>query len=190
MAANTHVFNVQLATDLGSVNDAIILQHFFYWHQNNQNKPDRIKGDHPYPWTFSTIEDMLNIFPYMKKSAIGNSIIRLIDAGLIIKGNWNKLAFDKTAWYALTEKGLIMMHGGVSRNEKSGSRNEKSGSRNENSSSRNENTIPDSNPDSNPDSKNNNNWFKDLKAGTILDDSFRRPTDMSDDEFKVLQLDI
>lgn len=144
MKANTHAFNVELATKLGDVNEALILQHFYFWHQNNQNKITAIKDDHPYPWTYNTIEQFCNIFPYMKKTKLGGAIQRLVNKELLITGNYNTLKFDKTKWYSLTEKGLILF-------ESSASSFKKSGSSFKNSDDSNKNTIPDSNTDSNTD---------------------------------------
>jgi hypothetical protein len=164
MKANTHAFNVELATELGDVNEALILQHFYFWHQNNKNKIETIKEGHPYPWTYNTIEKFCEIFPYMKKGGLGGAIERLLKKELLISGNYNTLKFDKTKWYSLTEKGLILFESSVSSfkkssssNENSGSSNENSGSSNENSGSSNENTIPDSNTDSNTDNNTNSN---------------------------------
>lgn len=144
MKANTHAFNVELATKLGDVNEALILQHFYFWHQNNQNKITAIKGEHPYPWTYNTIEEFCNIFPYMKKTKLGGAIQRLTSKELLITGNYNTLKFDKTKWYSLTEKGLILF-------ESSASSFKNSDSSFNNSGASNKNTIPNSNTDSNTD---------------------------------------
>lgn len=168
MKANTHAFNVELATELGDVNEALILQHFYFWHQNNRNKIDTIKEGHPYPWTYNTIEEFCKIFPYMKKTKLGGAIERLLNKELLISGNYNTLKFDKTKWYSLTEKGLILFESSVSSFKKSSSSNEKSSSLNENSGSSNENTIPDSNTDSNTDSNKNNKKSDDERMVDIL----------------------
>jgi hypothetical protein len=34
----------------------------------------------------------------------------LIDDGLVITGNYNKVAYDRTLWYALTQKGKCILH--------------------------------------------------------------------------------
>ena len=145
MKANTQAFNVELATKLGDVNEVLILQHFYWWHQSNNKKKDRHKGDHPYPWTYNTIEQFCEIFPYMKKTKLGGAIDRLFKKDLLIKGNFNKMKFDKTCWYSLTEKGLFLFEECVSSFKKSEDQNEKS-------EDQNENAIPNSNTDSNTDS--------------------------------------
>ena len=152
MKANTHAFNVELATELGDVNQALMLQHFYFWYQNNKGKDDRLKGDHLYPWSFNKIEDFCGIFPYMSKGKINGAISKLVEKHYVITGNYNKLKFDKTKWYSLTEKGLILFDYGVSHNENSSSKNENPDSKNDNSGSKNENAIPYSNPNNNPNS--------------------------------------
>lgn len=150
MKANTHAFNVELATQLGDVNEALILQHFYWWHQNNSNKKDRLREDHPHPWTYNTIDQFCKIFPYMKKSKLSGAITRLVSKELLITGIFNKMKFDKTKWYSLTQKGLFLFEESVSHFEKSEDPNEKP-------EDPNENAIPNSNTDSNTDSNKNIN---------------------------------
>jgi hypothetical protein len=88
----------------------------------------------------------------MSKGKINGAISKLVEKQYVITGNYNKLKFDKTKWYSLTEKGLILFDYGVSHNEKSSSKNENPDSKNDNSGSKNENAIPYSNPNSNPNS--------------------------------------
>jgi hypothetical protein len=100
--ANTHAFNVQLAVSIG-LHEALILQHFWYWHQNNKLDISRYKAEHRYPWSYNTLKSISEIFPYMGISQIRLAIEKLTKAGWIISGNFNQLPFDKTKWYAITE---------------------------------------------------------------------------------------
>lgn len=188
--ANAHTFSVEVATKLGSAHDAIILQHFWFWHQNNHGKDHAMKGDHPHPWTYNTVAKIAEIFPYMTEREVRLSIQRLVEADYLITGNFNKMRFDKTLWYSVTDKTVQIYTPGELQNVKSGLQNVNSARHNVNSAEQNVNTIPDSKTDSNPDTRTNNKRFKDLKAGAILDDSFKRPSDMSTDELMVLSLDI
>jgi len=168
MKVNAHNFNVKLATLIG-LNEAIILQHFWYWHENNSGKAERLKGEHPFPWSHNTIESIEKIFPYLKGGAIRGAIDRLVKGGWIVTGNFNKLSFDKTKWYSITEKTHRLFECSFEVEssdcsiDKSGCSNDKSDCSIDNSSCSNENTIPYSNPDSNQlyDNKQNNNSLED-----------------------------
>lgn len=188
--ANAHTFSVEVAKTLGSAHDAIILQHFWWWHQNNQGKDHAMKANHPHPWTYNTVSKIAEIFPYMTEREVRLSIQRLVEREYLITGNFNKMKFDKTLWYSVTDKTVHIYTPSELQNVKSGEQNVKSTRQNVNSAEQNVNTIPDSNTDSKPDNRTNNKRFKDLKAGSLLDDSFGRRIDITDDEFKVLQIEI
>ena len=168
MAANAHTFNVKLATELG-LNQAIILQHFWFWFENNKSTEDRYKvKDHQYPWSYNTITSIESIFPYLKRRAIEGSIQKLEEDGYIITGNFNKYKFDKTKWYSITDKtySLFSVSSDV-RNVHPNVRNIQPEVRNVQPTVRNVHTIPDSNPYSNSNNnETNNNRLKDLKTGS------------------------
>ena len=113
--SNVHAFSVSLATRVG-LNESILLQHFWFWHQNNQGKPDRCFDGHV--WSFnpisrtskksSKITPLVEIFPYLSKKKIEGAIARLIDMELLVSGNYNEHSFDRTKWYALTFKGVSL----------------------------------------------------------------------------------
>jgi hypothetical protein len=147
MAANAHTFNVQLAKDIG-LNKAILLQHLYYWHQINHKKKNNVIDGNV--WTYNTIEEFHEIFPYLTPRKISYAFTSLHEDGFIKVGNYNKAAFDKTKWYSLTEKALQLFVNSNLQNVKSGEQNVKSGEQNVNA-------IPDSNTDNKPD---NNKKYK------------------------------
>jgi hypothetical protein len=166
MAANAHTFNVKLATELG-LNQAIILQHFWFWFENNKSTEDRYKvKDHQYPWSYNTITSIESIFPYLKRRAIEGAIQKLQEDGYIIIGNFNKYKFDKTKWYSITDKtySLFSVSSDV-RNVQPDVRNIQPDVRKIQPTVQSVPTIPYSNPYSNPyNNETNNNRLKDLKA--------------------------
>lgn len=101
---NTHSFSVSLAEKIG-LKESILLQHLFFWHQKNKANDHNIFDGKV--WTYNSIKAFQEIFPYMSKNEIVNSLKRMVDSGLIIEGNYNRVAFDKTKWYSLTDKCLI-----------------------------------------------------------------------------------
>jgi len=104
----SHHFNVKLATLIG-LNEAILLNHFWYWNERNEDLENRLKDpNHPYPWTYNSGESMHRIFPYLSIREIRTAIKNLVDNGWLITGNFNKAAFDKTKWYSITEKTKVL----------------------------------------------------------------------------------
>ncbi len=104
-----HVFDTDVAERYG-VNAAIILQNIAYWiKQNEANKTNFHDGNY---WTFNSNRAYRELFPYMSKRQIETAFKKLIDDGVLITGNYNKMAYDRTLWYALTQKGKCISHFG------------------------------------------------------------------------------
>ena len=100
---NSHSFSVELAIELG-VEKAIILQHLWFWHQKNKaNEQNYHDGAY---WTYNTAKAFNEIFPYIKEKKIYSILKSLEEDGFIKTGNYNKVKFDRTKWYALTEIGI------------------------------------------------------------------------------------
>ena len=97
-----HVFDTDVAKKYG-VNAAIILQNIAYWiMQNEANETNFYDGRY---WTFNSKRAYGELFPYMSAKQIRTAIEKLVEDGVLVTGNYNKLAYDRTAWYSLTEKG-------------------------------------------------------------------------------------
>lgn len=147
MSVNTHAFNVELAKRLG-LNDALILQHLYFWYEKNMlNDRNIIDGK---IWTYNSIKAFCGIFPYLTKNQIIGALKRLLEKGIIEEGNFNKISFDKTKWYSITEIGLIDFL-----------KVEMELPKIRNQNSENQKPIPDSNTNSNTDS-NILSWKKDF----------------------------
>lgn len=112
-----HVFDTDVAQKYG-VNAAIILQNIGYWiKQNEANQTNFFDGRY---WTFNSKRAYGELFPYMSKRQIETAFQKLIEDGVIVTGNYNKLAYDRTLWYALTQKGKSILHFGEMENPKAG----------------------------------------------------------------------
>lgn len=108
-----HSFDVAVA-DVVGVNAAVLFQTIAFWCQhceaNGKNFHDGLY------WTYSSNKAFREIFTYMTASQIDTALRKLIDANLVVKGNYNKSAYDRTMWYAVTEKGKSIL--GKSKMEK------------------------------------------------------------------------
>lgn len=102
-----HIFDTDIAVKYG-VNAAILLQNLGYWiKQNEANQTNYYDG---FYWTYNSRRAYRLLFPYMSERQINTAFQKLIDDGLVITGNYNKIAYDRTLWYALTQKGKSILH--------------------------------------------------------------------------------
>lgn len=98
-----HIFDVELAEEIG-VNAAIILENLSFWCKKNKaNDKHEYEGS---TWTYNSVKAFGKLFPYLTRSSINNALKTLEDLGYIITGNFNKIAYDRTKWYSVTEKGM------------------------------------------------------------------------------------
>lgn len=58
-------------------------------------------------WTRQSIDELRKTFPYLTANQIRTAIDRLENCGYIVKGNYNRNRHDQTAWYAISDAGLL-----------------------------------------------------------------------------------
>ena len=98
-----HSFDVDVAKEYG-VTCAVILRHLYFWIEKNRANEKHCYDDHY--WTYGSVKAFCELFPYFSKNTIIRSLQKLVDAGIIIEGNYNKSPYDRTKWYALTILGV------------------------------------------------------------------------------------
>lgn len=96
------VFDVEVATKYGT-NVSILLGNINYWIQKNKENGKHFH-DGRY-WTYNTVAAFHSLMPFMSENVINTALAKAEAKGLLVTGNYNKLPFDRTKWYALTEKG-------------------------------------------------------------------------------------
>ena len=101
-----HSFDVDIAKRFG-IQPAIIFRNLFYWIEKNRANNKHFYDGHY--WTYNSKKAFSELFPYMTERQIDYAIKKLIDAGLVITGNYNKVAYDRTLWYAITKKGYSIL---------------------------------------------------------------------------------
>ena len=102
-----HSFNVEVATKYGML-EAVLLENINFWvAKNKANEKNFYDG---FYWTYNSITALSKLFPYASRATIFRALHNLEDAGLILAGNYNKDASDKTKWYTLTKKGELLLH--------------------------------------------------------------------------------
>lgn len=103
MSINSHSFNVELAKMLGLA-EAIVLQHFYFWHQRARNLPDMHREGRV--WFFRSVAEMREVFPYLSDGNVRTAIQHLIDRGLVTKGDFSEKSMYKATWYSLNDSAI------------------------------------------------------------------------------------
>lgn len=97
-----HFFDISIAEEYG-VNCAIIFQNLGFWIDKNEAN-ERHFYDGRY-WTYNSVKAFEKLFPYFSPKQISSILKKLEENDLIMSGNYNKSAYDRTKWYAFTDKG-------------------------------------------------------------------------------------
>ena len=150
-----HYFDINIAMKYG-IQPAIILNNLYFWIEKNRaNEKHFYDG---YYWTYNSMKAFSELFPYMTERQIDYAIKKLVESGLIIKGNYNKSSYDRTCWYAITKAGYsILQNCEMDKTNKEYSISQNCEMDKTNLSNGNDTIvkpIPDINTDSKPDKKN------------------------------------
>lgn len=101
-----HILDIGVAQIVGT-NAALILENISYWCEHNAANNANLHDGHY--WTYNSTKAFGELFPYMTVNVIRTALKKLKDNGLILTGNFNKSAYDRTTWYTLTEKAEAML---------------------------------------------------------------------------------
>lgn len=101
-----HNFNIEVAKKVG-IAPAVILNNLYWWIQKNEANSKHFHDG--YYWTYNSVKAFNDIFPYMTEKQIRGALSKLEEAELIKTGNYNSMAYDRTKWYAITEKGKSLL---------------------------------------------------------------------------------
>ena len=138
-----HSFSVELAERFGIV-EALLLDYFFFWINNSQKKKEKDKYHDGRYWVYGSVRKIAEAHPYLSRAKVHRALKKLEEAGAIKTDAFNKMCWDKTTWYTLTDEILDLSQnetGGVSKRNRV-SQNETGVSQNETGVSQNETTIP------------------------------------------------
>jgi len=98
-----HSFNTFLAQKYG-IDVAIFIKNMVLWTATNASKEHNFHQDRY--WSWGTPESFQKYFSYWKPRTVKAVLKKCFDEGLILKGNFNKHKYDRTNWYALSDKAL------------------------------------------------------------------------------------
>ena len=89
-----HHFKIEIAKIYG-VEEAILLHNIYYWISKNKANNKHFYDE--YYWTYNSIKAFSELFPYWTKRQIERILNNLIKKEALIKGNYNKLNYDRTS---------------------------------------------------------------------------------------------
>lgn len=101
-----HFYDVEIARTVG-INAAILLENIAYWCEHNAANNANLHDGHY--WTYNSTKAFGELFPEMTVNVIRTALKKLKDNELILTGNFNKSAYDRTTWYTLTAKAEAML---------------------------------------------------------------------------------
>lgn len=144
-----HQFNVEVAKVYG-VEESILIHNIFFWIKKNVAN-DKHKHDGRY-WTYNSSKAFAELFPYFNEKKISRLLAKMCKDNILVKGNFNQTAFDRTLWYSLSDETLSVLDKekyDISQMSKSyDDKRTFHFSKMENGFSESEEPIPDSNTDS------------------------------------------
>lgn len=115
-----HNFDVEIACKYGIL-EAVILNNLAFWIEHN--KANNTNFHDGYYWTYNSTKAFSELMPYASPRQIQRAINHLKDENIIQTGNYNKSAYDRTLWYAFTEKGKSILPFGEMEEPKKGNGN-------------------------------------------------------------------
>lgn len=101
-----HSFDINVAKKYG-IQAAVLLKNIYFWIEKNRaNETNFYDG---YYWTYNSKKAFSDLFPYMTERQIDYTLKKLIEEEILVTGNYNKMAYDRTLWYAITKKGYSIL---------------------------------------------------------------------------------
>lgn len=96
-----HSFEVQHAKEYGLA-EAVLIKNFKFWIEHNIDQKYNFKDGRT--WTYISLKELAKNFEYLSEKQVRTAIDHLVADGVLMKGNYNKLAIDKTLWYAFVDE--------------------------------------------------------------------------------------
>ncbi len=95
--------NAALAMEIGLNESVVLLQIEFLISISDNVHEDK-------HWTYQSLADLRDgYFPFWSTATISRSIKSLVERELIIVGNFNRVGFDRTQWFALNPEGIARL---------------------------------------------------------------------------------
>ena len=100
----TYQFDTDIAALYG-VDESIMIANLQFWIRKNE-----ANGKHFHDgrfWTYNSIEAFSKLFPFWTARQIRRILKSLEEKGVIVTGNYNTSAYDRTTWYAFGDSFVL-----------------------------------------------------------------------------------
>lgn len=94
-------YDEEIAIKYG-IEAGVLYQHFLFWIKNNKANGRNYKEGRF--WTYNSRSALLTQFPELTENKIRGALNRLVEAGILMRGCFNKFAWDRTTWFAFVEE--------------------------------------------------------------------------------------
>lgn len=112
LSYDTHSFDPVLASQIG-VLGAVMVKHFQYWIRYNKKAKKNFRDGRT--WSYQKIEDIALHFDYLSEDQVRDVLYKLENGRgrkskkqlfkpILKRGNYNKVKFDRTIWYAFEDE--------------------------------------------------------------------------------------
>jgi hypothetical protein len=101
MSTLVYSFRVDWAEKYGD-REAILLSNLQFWIARN-----KANGKHCYDgrtWTYNTRAAYRKLFPFWSEDQLKRLFSSLIERGILVRGEYNENAYDRTAWHAFANE--------------------------------------------------------------------------------------
>ncbi|MCX6747417.1 MAG: hypothetical protein NTW98_00495 [Candidatus Nomurabacteria bacterium] len=98
----------KVAIEIG-IEESIMLWNIYFWVSFNQKGAGDMHYHEGKYWTYNTVRDFVEQYPFWTKGMIRRILKNLEHGGYIEIGRFNKFGYDKTKWYTVTEKTLDVL---------------------------------------------------------------------------------
>jgi hypothetical protein len=98
-------FDIDVAKKYG-LDEAIMIYNFQFWIMKN-----RACGKHEHDghtWTYNSVKAFSELFPFWNEDKIKRILSSLRDQKVLITGNYNQNAYDRTLWYAFEDESIFL----------------------------------------------------------------------------------
>lgn len=97
-----HSFDAEIALQVSSVHAAIVYSNIVFWVRHSETNGKKFhEGRY---WTYNSLKAFGKQFPYLTVKQIRTALEKLLEAGLIVKGNFAEDRFKRDIWYSLGDQ--------------------------------------------------------------------------------------
>lgn len=101
-----HSFDSDIAKEYGIL-EAVLLNNIYFWIEKNRANEQNFFDGHY--WTYNSTKAFSELFPYASEKQIKKALMHLREDGILLTGNYNETAYDRTLWYSISEYGICLI---------------------------------------------------------------------------------